>query len=710
MASVTKPVLLNETGEQIVEAINKVAEAIGGNGGGNSSGGGLPTGGEAHQMLVTNEDAETVWEERTHYKSQERISLVCDEENEFNISNEDGDVVLYHAYGGSFGPGAHNQYYIEYTDMYGDDMRAYLTKAEHGGNMTLVNDSNASSECIYVIDDIPGDSVTINGHTFTNYGIYAPSSIYVVNQGGDHESVELNEIVGVSYHQLDRNYLPDDAVLPEGGAANMMLVTDADGNAKWDERTHWKEEGLIDVLPEVTINVADFGEDASELPIMQPFSSPIVVGEEYVVTYNGAEYTTTAFELQMSAEAPPLPALGNQGAIGGEDAGEPFIILYLPDEFKEMAGGVSGMLIPMDGSAVIALKIQRDGVLYHKLDPGYLPIPTTGGAVDILPEMTIELGPGESSAEFDIIEPLAYKIEIGKQYKVTHNGAVFTCTAKEMDLSEGAGEMFTPALGNLSMIPGNESQESMEPFVFFQIPSEMYEEFGFYAVLLQTEEAHSAVIGIQSIDSVKIDNSALDMDWVAKYDNVGETIVAETIGRGINVECPGADTAFFVEGATFIAYVDNVRYDLTVVSYEGTLAAGNLGLAAAGAPGNNEPFYVTTSTNGGLLFSWGVTGDMSASHTVSSYLPGGSQKVANKKVPDAFFPDIRPFLVTVRNNVADKTFAEIQGAYNAGRIVYCRLVLADEYILYYSGIRSSAAHFFGEKKVSIGSDGTVTVT
>ena len=341
--------------------------------------------------------------------------------------------------------------------------------------------------------------------------------------------------------------------LPEGGKPNTMLVTDGDGNAKWEARTHWKEEGLIDVLPEVTINVADFGEDASELPIMQPFSAPVVVGEEYVVTYNGAEYTTTAFELQLSAEAPPLPALGNQGAIGGEDTGEPFIILYLPDEFKEMAGGVSGMLIPMDGAALITLKIQRDGVEYHKLDPGYLPIPMTGGMVDILPETTLPVNEDEGVALF--FEPLPGEIVIGNVYTVTYNGSEYVCTAWAAPAGAG-GE--APALGNKSMIG---EDDTGEPFAFMHVPPDMLETTGgIHAMLMPFDGSAEVTVSIRGEVAVKIDNSALDMDWIPKKGDVGAVIIPLRPIIGLVATVTDiADRLATVKKV--VAYLDGKRYE-----------------------------------------------------------------------------------------------------------------------------------------------------
>lgn len=454
--------------------------------------------------------------------------------------------------------------------------------------------------------------------------------------------------------------------LPTGGEPHQMLVTDGEGNAQWEERTHWKEEGLIDVLPEVTINVADFGEDASKLPIMQPFSSPIVVGDEYVVTYNGAEYTTTAFEFPMSEGVPPFPSLGNQSAIGGEDTGEPFIIVCFPEEFRETAGGASCMLMPMDGAALITLKIQREGVEYHKLDPNYLPIPMVDVLSDYLKETTLEVSPDDGMG--DIVEPFSKPIAIGETYTVTWNGTKYTCTA--WAYSEG-GEALLPALGNGAALD-EIFPASDDPFFVLYVPNELLENFGEHGVVFPLDGSESVTLSIQGAGGgVKIANSALDMDWIAKYDDVGETIVAETVGQGNGAEV-AADTSFFVEGNSFIAYVDNVRYDLTVVNYEGQLAAGNLGLVVPGAPGNGEPFYITAK-EGKLTFfrAWGDDND--ALHTIAVYLPGSSQRVPNQKLPNAFLPGTGVYYVDLANGEVNRGFDEIVSAYNLGRTVCCRV-------------------------------------
>ena len=52
----------------------------------------------------------------------------------------------------------------------------------------------------------------------------------------------------------NEHFLVIEGQLPSGVSVSYQyylgetLVTDGDGNAKWEARTHWKEEGLIDVI------------------------------------------------------------------------------------------------------------------------------------------------------------------------------------------------------------------------------------------------------------------------------------------------------------------------------------------------------------------------------------------------------------------------------------------------------------------------------
>lgn len=148
--------------------------------------------------------------------------------------------------------------------------------------------------------------------------------------------------------------------LPTGGEPNMMLVTDADGNAKWEERTHWKEETTV--LPEMTITG-----DGKDLVILESFS--LVAGQEYTVTANGETYVLTAYS--DNALGIPGIALGDM-----QQATAPFYLIRVSDEMVSEMGGIYGLYL--DGESYEAT-IYITGYVIHKIAPEYLPNALAGG-------------------------------------------------------------------------------------------------------------------------------------------------------------------------------------------------------------------------------------------------------------------------------------------------------------------------------------------
>lgn len=440
--------------------------------------------------------------------------------------------------------------------------------------------------------------------------------------------------------------------LPEGGEPNTMLVTDADGNAKWEERTHWKEDGVIDYFPAAKVSF-----NGGLGNIATPFAQPLVEGETYTVTINGVDYVSVAESFNNNGNIYLL--LGNGGAFGIPDTGEPFGLMYVPPELLATTGGVYGLLaFDMGGASEVTLRVWSGGVVYHKLALDYLPFAATREV--FLPDVTLESEDGS----FIYNEPLKGTVEIGKNYNVTWNGVSYDCEANTLEME---GVAFR-ALGNVGALTGGDLSE--EPFAILIVPDAFVSAMGASLVAIGMEGLTQVTFGISG--GSKIDSSALALDWVAKYDDVGATIVAETVAQGNGAEVAAADTSFFVEGNSFIAYVDNVRYDLTVVNYEGQLAAGNLGLVVPGAPGKGEPFYITAK-EGKLTFFRAWSDDNDALHTISVYLPGSSQRVPNQKLPDAFLPGTGVYYVDLANGEANRGFDEIVSAYNLGRTVCCRI-------------------------------------
>lgn len=195
-------------------------------------------------------------------------------------------------------------------------------------------------------------------------------------------------------NKLPEKYLPDDVAMksdiPEGGGgANIDVVAsvgqtivveevDADGKpTKWkaadyQERTHWSEEGKVQVLAcETHISKlnATYGAYVFGLSFNAHLDS-IPLTSVYSVEYDGVEYKNlAAVELQGMRFFGNLYFLNSLFGTSFENTGEPFIL----------GGDSTGMMmLTLDSQETThAVKIYINGTYHHPLDMCYFPkIPT----------------------------------------------------------------------------------------------------------------------------------------------------------------------------------------------------------------------------------------------------------------------------------------------------------------------------------------------
>ena len=158
--------------------------------------------------------------------------------------------------------------------------------------------------------------------------------------------------------------------LPTGGEPHKQLVTDAEGNATWEKRTHWEEK--IVLLPET--QVAQTADDSSEFPLTTPFSQFPQDGEAYTVNWNGVEYSGVVMAWEMNGI--PMAVLGNAamaGVDGAVDNGHPYVIGAIPPEYSEMMGGAYGAVMPLDGSTSATISVTSSEV--HKIPDKFINLP-----------------------------------------------------------------------------------------------------------------------------------------------------------------------------------------------------------------------------------------------------------------------------------------------------------------------------------------------
>lgn len=271
------------------------------------------------------------------------------------------------------------------------------------------------------------------------------------------------------------------------------------GATSWNDLTD-KPFGEIMItelvcLPETTV---EFDPEKMEGYIVSAPENEIVTGETYTVNWDGAEYTCTA--QSFDGLGVPAATLGNLGAMtGGDDTGEPFIVVMLPAEIAaEM--GVYGVAYTMDGSATATLSISQKKETVSKIDPIYLPSGSGGvtswndltdkpfykeeGDKFILPETT--LIPMGENGEMFVTRPFAGKFIEGNTYTITWNGVEYNCNAIAYP---GIGII----LGNFAAFGG---ADTGEPFVFVVLSDAMAAEEGVYAQCMPLDDSETATISI----------------------------------------------------------------------------------------------------------------------------------------------------------------------------------------------------------------------
>lgn len=284
--------------------------------------------------------------------------------------------------------------------------------------------------------------------------------------------------------------------LPEGGEPHQMLVTDAEGNAKWEERIIRPPEGeTVEVLPECkpVVNV-DEGSGDIMAAILEPiFTEDVVVGETYTVYWNGTAYKTIAQPVEEDGIV--APGLGDIGLMtGGESTGEPFVMVCMSAETGAEVGYYA-VIIPLDGSTDITLKIDHGSITYHPIGLEYLPEYMygiiEGEDIVCLPETTLAI-----SGNMTQVTGFVQKVKAGKETIVNYNGKEYTVIPDEEALIDG----FTD-FGNLYVV--NQAKEDTgEPFYVMLQTDEATNEYG--GMVYTNDGAASITISIsQSGDIIR---------------------------------------------------------------------------------------------------------------------------------------------------------------------------------------------------------------
>lgn len=144
----------------------------------------------------------------------------------------------------------------------------------------------------------------------------------------------------------------------KGGTPYQQLVTDGNGNTKWEDRLAYEYVGESELLVEKTLTFTNMGGLQVSL-ITETFT--ILAGDTVTVTWDGVPYICIAKDANGGL------FVGNSGIAGiGEDTGEPFIITQ---------DGESWGVATADASSTHVISISVRGVKVKKIDAKYLDTP-----------------------------------------------------------------------------------------------------------------------------------------------------------------------------------------------------------------------------------------------------------------------------------------------------------------------------------------------
>lgn len=141
-------------------------------------------------------------------------------------------------------------------------------------------------------------------------------------------------------------------------------------------RTHYETKEVVEILPECTMLSMGGTGFVSETPI----ENGLVVGEKYIVNWNGVEYSATAHDMALFFQG--VPTLINDGADIETAVGGVFAIQIDPNGVVEGERTFYAFAQSMDGSTELTLSIRQEQTTIVPLPAKYLPkgVPYVGEA------------------------------------------------------------------------------------------------------------------------------------------------------------------------------------------------------------------------------------------------------------------------------------------------------------------------------------------
>lgn len=409
-----------------------------------------------------------------------------------------------------------------------------------------------------------------------------------------------------------------DGITPHIGENENWWIGDIDTGVKAGGVSSWNDltdkpfyaEPLptYEVLPETTV------EGEGDLPLPTPLN--LIVGQKYVVKWNGIEYSSVAVE--VSTNGMTVYCLGDVypltgGEIGTAPTGEPFIIM---DAGMEIAEGVYGVMRDFTGATTVTLSITGGGYEnIKKLDNKYLDlewIPAPVEKEEVVYDGNISLS---NSGTTDVVLSALFLLTAGSEYKITTSeGVNCKCTAKSATLTFDSGKQILSWIGNNNLSSyifsnnGIEVEDTGEEFCYYTL--QMSD--GSSAYCFTSAERGKRDITVKAIEIAKA-KEPIPVEYLPKsvpYVLESEEDIVE-VWPETTYEFEEGNTSleFIIDEAIYNAIVPNETY---IVNWNGTeyecvstdasalggevqgAFLGNIGAMTGGA-NTGEPFVIGVS-------------------------------------------------------------------------------------------------------------------
>ena len=252
---------------------------------------------------------------------------------------------------------------------------------------------------------------------------------------------------------------------PDTFEAHQMLVTNADGEKVWEERTHYIR-AYKEYIPEVSLTVVTdeaftgfpYPYTALELPNFN--SAEYDINEIYTITYNGVNY-----DCKFTYISGYGLCAGNLSALNGPSNNEPFAIAIM-----NTMNPVTLMVLAIDqvDNATITLKISNDTARVKKLDKKFLP----NGLFYMEYEDSIEIARGATNSTYEDTIEATVPLEENKEYIVIIQGQEYNVKCKRYtNLNVNLNFLY---LGNLAIFDLPEFSDTGELFLIIDGKSGLF--------------------------------------------------------------------------------------------------------------------------------------------------------------------------------------------------------------------------------------------